>query len=105
MAAVAGVMIADYYFIRSRELKVEDLYKVDGIYPRWNPIAIVALVAGIAPNVPGFLSALLGNDAVTKLPVFPVSSFWSTTYEWAWFVAFFIGAGVHLLGTKLLGKK
>lgn len=105
LGSVAGVMIADYYFIQKRELVVDDLYKKDGIYPRFNPVAIVALVAGILPNVPGFLSALLGTDPVTKEAVFPVSSFWSTTYEWAWFVAFFIGGIVHLVGTMIFKKK
>ena len=105
LGSVAGVMIADYYIIRNRELSLDDLYKEGGIYPRFNPIAIVALVCGIAPNVPGFLSALLGVDAVTKAPVFPVSTFWSTTYDWAWFVAFFVAAIVHLVGTKLFSSR
>ena len=103
LGSVAGVMIADYYLIRKRELSLADLYRAGGLYPRWNPVAVVALVAGIAPNVPGFLSALLGVDAATKLPVLPVASFWSTIYDWAWFVAFGVAAVVHLVGTQLRG--
>jgi NCS1 family nucleobase:cation symporter-1 len=100
LGSVAGVMIADYWIIRRQRLSIDDLYRRDGIYRfagGWNPIAVVALVAGIAPNIPGFLGAL---GVVTDL-----GTFWKDLYEWAWFVAFFVAAAVHLLGTTLFGKR
>ncbi len=98
LGSVGGVMIADYYFIQKRDLDVDQLYKRDGKYQYtkgWNPIAVVALFAGITPNLPGFLSAL---------GLIKVGDPWTSIYDWAWFVAFFIAAGVHLVGTRLRGR-
>ncbi|MDP2339461.1 MAG: NCS1 family nucleobase:cation symporter-1 [Deltaproteobacteria bacterium] len=114
LGSVGGVMIADYYFIQKRELDVDQLYKKDGKYKYmngWNPVAVVALFAGILPNVPGFLAAFfsaplsitIGESVFTIGPVV-VGEPWTTIYEWAWFVAFFISAIVHLAGTRLMRR-
>ena len=95
LGAVAGVMIVDYWFIRGQRLDLDDLYKRDGAYTfrkGWNPVAVVALMAGIAPNIPGFLGAL---------GVVTVGEPWTTIYEWAWFVAFGIAGLVHFVGSKM----
>ena len=95
LGAVAGVMIVDYWLLRRQQLDLDDLYKAQGAYTfrkGWNPVAVVALIAGIAPNIPGFLSAL---GTVT------VGEPWTTIYEWAWFVAFGVAGLVHLIGTKI----
>ena len=52
-------MIADYFLLRKTELKPEDLYKRGGVYEYSNGInfnAIIALVIGVALNLPGFLA-------------------------------------------------
>ena len=98
LGSVAGVMIADYYFIQKRELDVEHLYRSNGKYRYsngWNPVAVVALFCGITPNVPGFIGAL--GLATVGEP-------WNTIYQWAWFVAFFIAAGVHLAGSRIMKR-
>jgi NCS1 family nucleobase:cation symporter-1 len=95
LGAVGGIMIADYYLLRRRRLNVDDLYRRGGEYEYkagFNPVAIVALVVGIAPNVPGFLAAAGGPAAA---PVFV------HIYEWAWFVSFFLAGGLYLAGMKL----
>jgi NCS1 family nucleobase:cation symporter-1 len=95
LGAVGGIMIADYYIVRRRVLAVDDLYRRGGQYEYaggWNPIALVALAAGIAPNVPGFLEAI--GAAKT-------SALWNGIYHWAWFVAFFLAGAVYLAGMKL----
>ena len=56
-------------------------------------MAIIALVIGIAPNVPGFLGAL---------GVRPASALSTSIYNWAWFVGFGLAALVYLGGMKLL---
>jgi NCS1 family nucleobase:cation symporter-1 len=99
LGAVGGIMIADYYILRKRVLVVEDLYRRGGEYEYkggWNPVALVALFAGIAPNVPGFLTAL---------DVVQAGALWTRIYEWAWFVSFFLAGGIYLAGMKLQNKK
>jgi NCS1 family nucleobase:cation symporter-1 len=76
LGPVAGVMISDYYLIRGRRLRIDDLYIRDGAYEYtggFNPRAIVALVAGV-------VIALIG------LVVPPLH--W--LYDYAWFVGFFV---------------
>jgi NCS1 family nucleobase:cation symporter-1 len=97
LGAVGGIMIADYYLLRRRTLILEDLYRRGGAYEYrggWNPIALVALGLGVAPNVPGFLGAV---HLASPPPVFV------HIYEWAWFVGFFVSGGVYLAGMKARG--
>src|SRR5204863_3638679 len=59
LGAVGGVLIADYYVIRRTRLDLAGLYRKGG--PYWyaggfNPVGIIALVAGVAPCVAGFLA-------------------------------------------------
>ncbi len=103
LGSVGGVMIADYFFIKKRQLVLEDLYRRGGRYEfrnGFNPIAIVALVAGMLPNVPGFIAAVTAIDGV---PDVHVGVFFSTVYDYTWFVAFFLSATVHVVLTRLLG--
>lgn len=96
LGPIAGIMIVDYFFIRRKELIVDDLYRRGGQYEYrrgFNWVAILALAIGIAPNLPGFLNAI----GVVKAG--PVSV---AIYEWAWFVGFLIAAVVHYAGMKLL---
>ncbi|MBL7745588.1 MAG: NCS1 family nucleobase:cation symporter-1, partial [Chitinophagaceae bacterium] len=87
LGPVGGIMIADYYFIRKQTLNVDELYSHKGRYAfsnGYNKYAIIALLAGILPNVPGFLLTIkvIAADAV---PVWI-----SNLYNYAWFVGFFI---------------
>ena len=54
-------------------------------------MAIIALVAGIAPCVPGFL------DVIGKVEV---GEFWDELYRYAWFVSFAAAFGVYSLGMR-----
>jgi NCS1 family nucleobase:cation symporter-1 len=87
LGPIGGILIADYYFIRSKDLSVKDLYDPRGRYwyaNGFNSKAIWALVIGILPNVPGFL---------TTIGLLPKDSFWpgvSELYNYAWFVGFFV---------------
>ena len=83
LGPIAGIMICDYYLVRNRQLEVNDLYRLGGVYGYWkgfNLIAVVALVAGVA-------FALIG------LAVPPMH--W--LYDYAWFVGFFIAGGLYSL--------
>jgi len=78
-------MIADYYFIRRKNLDVKDLYELKGQYTYqngFNKFAIIALIIGILPNVPGFLTTV-GLVSSTAFP------HWiDNLYNYAWFVGF-----------------
>jgi nucleobase:cation symporter-1, NCS1 family len=92
LGPVGGILIADYFFIRNKKLKVDDLYKKKGVYwyfEGYNINAIVALITGILPNIPGFLTTvgLVGKDA------FPV--FLNHIYFYAWFVGFAVSGLIY----------
>ena len=97
LGPVGGIMIADYYFIRKKQLQVEDLYNTKGIYSYksgFNAKAIIALLLGIIPNVPGFLLQV----KMVNENVFPI---WITgLYHYAWFVGFFISGVLYWLMMK-----
>jgi NCS1 family nucleobase:cation symporter-1 len=94
LGPIGGIMIADYYFIRKQRLNTEDLYKTNGAYSYrngFNNAAILALLCGIAPNIPGFLLQvkLITGD------IFPV---WvSSLYHFSWFIGFLISGIVYML--------
>ncbi len=97
LGPIGGIMIADYFFIRRRQLVVDELYKEKGVYTYWrgfNIMAVIALLAGIVPNIPGFLLQvkLIGENV---LPV------WLTQlYHYAWFVGFLISGVLYLILMK-----
>ena len=97
LGPIGGIMIVDYYFIRKQQLIVDELYKVKGAYSYgsgYNNNAIIALLAGILPNVPGFLvqTHLVAADA------FPT---WiAHLYNYAWFVGFFVSGFIYYITMK-----
>ena len=97
LGPVGGIMIADYYFIRRKNLVAADLYRHNGVYGYtngFNPIAIIALILGILPNVPGFLIQIKVLDATT----FP--EWINHLYNYAWFVGFGVSAIIYYLLMK-----
>ena len=83
LGPIAGIMICDYYVVRHRLLKVEELYRRGGVYEYrngFNQKAILALVAGIA--------VALVSLAVPALR-------W--LYDYAWFVGFMVSGGLYFL--------
>ncbi|MFO0708318.1 MAG: NCS1 family nucleobase:cation symporter-1 [Sandaracinus sp.] len=95
LGPVAGIMICDYFVIRDKTLDVPDLYRLEGRYPKWNPVALVALVVGVLPNVPGFLHA----THVVEAP----PGFFDDLYVYAWFTGFLLAFGVYWLGMSRVG--
>ena len=97
LGPIGGIMIADYYFIRRKQLHVDDLYNEQGEYTYIrgaNYCALTALLAGILPNVPGFLVTIHILDAGT-IPL------WITNlYHYAWFVGFAVSFLVYWLLMK-----
>ena len=96
LGPIAGVMIADYFVVRRGDLKVDDLYRRGGAYEYRggiNWVAIAAFALGVLPNLPGFIAAVSGTAA---------SPFFTTLYNWAWFVGFLLSAAVYLVGMRTL---
>ena len=94
LGPIGGILIADYYFIRKQILKVDELYSHKGQYcfsNGFNKYAIVALLLGILPNVPGFLLQIKLISSST----FP--GWISNLYNYAWFVGFFVSGIVYML--------
>jgi NCS1 family nucleobase:cation symporter-1 len=97
LGAVGGILIADYYVLRNTRLDLAGLYDSKG--PYWyvrgfNPLALIALVLGIAPCVPGFLGTV-GTINVDPL--------WITLYHYAWFISFGISAVSYVVMMKVAG--
>lgn len=99
LGPVGGIMIADYFFIKKQELSVNDLYEVNGVYSYsggFNIAAIISLLLGIIPNIPGFLTTI----GITSKNTFP---YWiDILYNYAWFVGFGVSFVAYLI---LIRKK
>jgi NCS1 family nucleobase:cation symporter-1 len=81
LGSIAGVLIADYWLVRRKELALGDLYRTKGIYTYtsgWNWRAVVATLVGCG-------LAWIG------LVVPSLKSF----YDYGWFVGFGAAAVVH----------
>ena len=97
LGPVGGIMIADYFFIRKKNLAADDLYRHSGIYSYangFNAKAIIALLCGIIPNIPGFLLQI----KLISATAFP--GWISHLYNYAWFVGFIVSGVVYLLLMK-----
>jgi NCS1 family nucleobase:cation symporter-1 len=94
---VGGIMIADYFFIRRKNLVTDDLYSHKGIYnytSGFNRSSIIALLLGIVPNIPGFLVTI---NVIEKNSVPEIIAH---LYNYAWFVGFAVSFFVYLVLMK-----
>jgi nucleobase:cation symporter-1, NCS1 family len=78
LGSIAGVLVADYWFVRRRELRLEDLYLADGVYSGWNTRAIAATAIGCGLAWGGLVIPVL-----------------KPLYDYAWFVGFFAAGAAH----------
>ncbi|MEO8649758.1 MAG: NCS1 family nucleobase:cation symporter-1 [Acidobacteriota bacterium] len=78
LGSIAGVLIADYWLIRKRQLALGDLYRTDGEYAGWNWRAVGATLLGCFFAWIGLI-----------IPVF------RPLYDYAWFVGFGVAFAVH----------
>ena len=79
LGSIAGVLIADYWIVRRKELALEDLYLAGGAYRGWNARAITATAIGCA--------LVWGGLVVPAL---------RPLYDYAWFVGFFAAGAAHV---------
>jgi len=93
LGPVGGIMIADYFFIRKKTLSAADLYLQNGEYSYFNGYnqkALLALLLGILPNVPGFLLQI----KLVSATAFP--EWIAHLYNYAWFVGFLVSGMLYL---------
>jgi NCS1 family nucleobase:cation symporter-1 len=93
LGPIGGILIADYFVCRRMKLNVNALYKPDGDYRFTNGFSIVALVslmAGVLPSLPGFLVN------VNVLNAARVPAFLAHLYNYAWFVGFAVAFVFYL---------
>ncbi|MFT5313102.1 MAG: NCS1 family nucleobase:cation symporter-1 [Paraglaciecola sp.] len=95
LGPIAGILLADYFILRKCNIDTDALFRHDGQYGAnggWNIAGLSALVLGILPNIPGFLSAAGMVDSVPEI--------FNTIYRYAWFVGVFVAAALYLLLAK-----
>ena len=78
LGSIAGVLIADYWVIRRKELNLGDLYRTRGVYTGWNWRAVVATLLGCFFAWIGLIIPSL-----------------RALYDYAWFVGFGVAFVVH----------
>ena len=85
LGSIAGVLIADYWLVRQRNLNLGDLYRSNGEYRGWNWRAVVATLLGCAFAWIGLLIPAL-----------------APLYDYGWFVGFGVAFVTHLILMNLL---
>ena len=101
LGPIGGIMIADYFIYRKRQLRVEELYKSEGAYTYkagFSIVAVAALIISVLPNLPGFLVNIkvIGAESVPGIFV--------ALYRYAWFVGFGLAFFIYLALRKIAPK-
>ncbi|MEY2410319.1 MAG: nucleobase:cation symporter, family [Verrucomicrobiota bacterium] len=98
LGPIGGILIADYFAWRRCRLNLVALYQADGEYRYtggFSIAALIALLAGILPSLPGFLVQVKWIDSAS------VPTALQGIYHYAWFVGFGVAFVVYLLLRKL----
>ncbi|MEP7077113.1 MAG: NCS1 family nucleobase:cation symporter-1 [Acidobacteriota bacterium] len=78
LGSIGGVLIADYWLVRRRNLNLGDLYRTKGVYSGWNWRAVAATLLGCFFAWIGLI-----------IPVF------RPLYDYGWFIGFGVAFFVH----------
>ena len=98
MGAIGGILIADYWVMRRRQLSLPDLFRIDGRYSYSGGVnlrAIAVLIVSILPVAPGFLRAAMTPGGQIANP-----TFLDSLYTYAWFVTFGLSFVLYLVFGK-----
>ena len=91
LGPVAGIMVADYFFIRKTQLDLPALYQRDSRYEYaagFNLRAVAALLAGVAASLIGLLVPTLRS-----------------LYDYAWFVGLLVAGTIYLLLMRTVSNR
>jgi NCS1 family nucleobase:cation symporter-1 len=97
LGPIAGILIVDYFWVRRTQMKVDDLYRRDGRYrygSGTNAVAVIALILGVLPNIPGYLAVSGFVDSVPWI--------FKASFDFAWFIGFFISGLIYAI---VMGRK
>lgn len=113
--AIAGVLIADYWLIRRKNLKLADLYRPEGIYrytSGWNWRAVVALVVGAFFAIGGAYTPAGQSGPFPETGVLPFlkwdlafGEFTFNLYDYSWVVALVIGFVLYWIFARFIPQK
>jgi NCS1 family nucleobase:cation symporter-1 len=107
--AIAGVLIADYWWIRRNTFRLADLYKPDGLYryaKGWNWIAVVSLLIGIVIAIGGANSGLdAAGKSTGPFPVDGIIPFLKPFYDYSWIVGLVVSGALYGILSLTVGKK
>jgi NCS1 family nucleobase:cation symporter-1 len=93
LAAIAAVMIVDYWILRKRRLDLAELYRPNGRYAYtggWNLRALAAVLVAVVPVVPGFIHAATTPGGIVSNP-----DLLDRFYSYGVFFTFFAAAVVY----------
>jgi NCS1 family nucleobase:cation symporter-1 len=98
LGPIGGILIADYFVVRRCKLDVPALYKAEGEFRFTNGfslVALIALVLGALPSLPGFLVNIKALSAES------IPAALTHLYDYAWFIGFAVAFVVYLIGRNL----
>jgi NCS1 family nucleobase:cation symporter-1 len=97
LGSVAGVLIADYWLIRRTELRLADLYRVNGVYSYtagWNFRGLVSILVGAVAAVGGAYTAAGTPGPFPSPGLLP---FLRPLYDYSWVVGLFVAFVLYYL--------
>ncbi len=98
LGPIGGIMIADYFVCRHRQLNLPALYDPHGEHRYTNgysTVALISLLVAVLPALPGFLTQVHLIDGNGLSPVL------LGLYNYAWFVGFGLAFSLYLVLRKL----
>ena len=94
MGAIGGVLIADYWVLRRRQLSSPDLFKLDGRYTYSGGVnyrAMARWCSRSSRSCPASCAPRRRPAARSRIP-----AFLDSLYTYAWFVTFILSAALYL---------
>jgi NCS1 family nucleobase:cation symporter-1 len=94
LGPIGGIMIADYFVYRRRELDLAGLYQADGPYryrDGFSVVAITTFFVAALPSLPGFLVNVHAVDA-SQVP-----AWLRGLYDYAWALGFAVAFALYLI--------
>ncbi|KAF2455591.1 uracil permease [Lineolata rhizophorae] len=96
LGPIAAIMLFDFWVVHQRKYDTRALYNPYGIYRYWHGInwrAWAAFLAGVAPNLPGFIQSVNNN--------IPLSDAGKRPYQFGWLLGF-TGTSIVYVGLTYL---